>query len=252
MSNIKISITNLNKSFGDNHILNKINLDIYDGEIFFIIGKSGSGKSVLLKNIIGISEPSSGDIMIDSKSIITLPYKELQEVRKKIALLFQMAALFDSISVFENVAFALRRFTKKSPEEIRYIVAEKLKMVGLQNIEHKMPSELSGGMQKRVGLARAIAMEPEIILYDEPTTGVDPILASAVNDLIYQLNDELGVTTIVVSHDINSTMKLADRISMLYKGSFIMTGEPKEFIESKNQVIQQFIKGQATGPMTNI
>ncbi len=247
MSDIKISIQNLDKSFGDNHVLKKINLDIYNGEIFFIIGKSGSGKSVLLKSIMGLVQPDSGDIFIDAKNMSTCSSLELNQMRKKMSLLFQMSALFDSISVFENVAFSLKRFTAKLPEEIEHIVTEKLRMVGLENIEHKMPMELSGGMQKRVALARAITMDPEIILYDEPTTGVDPILASAIDDLIYHLNKKLKVTTIVVSHDIKLTMKLAHRVSMLHQGSFIMTEEPKKFAESEEPMIQEFISGEAVG-----
>ena len=243
---IKISIQNLKKSFGENLVLNKLSFDIYSGEIFFIIGKSGSGKSVLLKHIVGLMSPDHGDVFIDSKSLFQSSPEELNQIRKKVTLLFQMSALFDSISVFENVAFPLKRFTKKTMEEIEHTVQNKLKMVGLENVENKMPSELSGGMQKRVGLARAIAMEPEVVLYDEPTTGVDPILASAVDDLIYRLNEELGVTSVVVSHDIKSTIKLAHRIAMLHEGGFIMTGTPNDFLESGDAVIRQFITGKAS------
>ena len=252
MSDIKISIQNLDKKFGDNHVLKQVSLDIRDGEIFFIIGKSGSGKSVLLKTIIGLIKPDSGDIFIDSKNVSAFSPLELHEARQKMALLFQMSALFDSISVFENVAFSLKRFTTKPLKEIQHIVTEKLRMVGLENVEHKMPSELSAGMQKRVGLARSIVMNPEIILYDEPTTGVDPILASAINDLINHLNKKLKVTTIVVSHDIKSTMKLAHRVSMLHEGNFIMTEEPKKFVESEEVVIQQFISGNTNNHMTTV
>ena len=248
----KVSIRSVNKSFGENHVLKDVNVDIYEGEIFFIIGKSGTGKSVLLKNITGLMQPDSGEIIIDSKNLFSLPNNDLNELRKKMGLLFQMSALFDSISVFENVAFSLKRFTNKPSDEIKHIVHQKLKMVGLENIENKMPSELSGGMQKRVGLARAIALDPEIVLYDEPTTGVDPLLASAVDDLIYRLNEEMGVTSIVISHDIKSTVKLAHRISMLYEGSFILTGKPSEFLESEDPIIRQFMSGNAEGPMAVI
>ena len=173
----------------------------------------------------------------------------MKEIRLKMGVLFQMSALFDSMTVFDNVAFSLRRFTKKTPEEIEELVYEKLKLVGLSGIEQAKPADLSGGMQKRVGLARAIALGPQVVLYDEPTTGVDPILASAVDDLILSLNKELGVTSIVISHDMTSVFRTADRIAMLYEGNFLKVGSPDDFKESSDPVIRQFLAGSANGPM---
>ena len=243
----KIRITNLCKQFGSKVILKDANLDIMPGEIMYVIGRSGAGKSVLLKNIMGLMLPDSGSIFIDNQDISTLSRTQTVELRKKVGLLFQMSALFDSINVFENVAFSLKRFTKKSQEEIKDIVSEKLKLVGLKDIESKYPAQLSSGMQKRVALARIIVMQPEIMLYDEPTTGVDPISAAAVDDMITMLNKELGVTSLVISHDIASTFRVAHKISMLYNGSFLLQGTPSVFQNSDNPIVNQFIKGDANG-----
>ena len=242
---VQISINDLYKSFGSKKVLEGITLDIYQNEILFIIGQSGVGKSVLLKHLTGLMRPNSGKVFINSQDIFSLNYKKINELRKKIGVLFQMSALFDSVSVFENVAFALKRFTKKTEDEIRNIVAQKLKLVGLENIENKMPIELSGGMQKRVGLARAIALDPEIVFYDEPTTGVDPLLAAAVNDLIQKLNKELGITTIVVSHDMKSTLRVAHRIALLHAGKLIMVGTPQEFQETTQPLIHRLVFGDS-------
>ena len=244
-SPVQISIHDLYKSFGAKKVLEGINLKIHQSEIFFIIGQSGIGKSVLLKNIIGLMKPDSGKIFIDSHDIFSLNNEEVNELRKKIGVLFQMSALFDSISIFENVAFTLKRFTKKTEDEIKDIVVQKLKLVGLENVEDKMPSELSEGMQKRVGLARAISMDPEIVFYDEPTTGVDPLLAAAINDLIQKLNDELRVTTVVVSHDMKSTLSIAHRVAILHEGKFMMIGTPSEFREASEPLIHQFVAGES-------
>ncbi len=246
---VKISIRNLKKSFGPKHILKGVSLDIYEGEILYIIGKSGTGKSVMLKHISALMRPDSGQVIIDEDDIFALDDKKLNLVRRKLGVLFQMAALFDSMSVYENVAFSLRRFFKFTEPEIAAIVKEKLELVGLRGVEHLNPSALSGGMQKRVGLARAIAAQPEIVLYDEPTTGVDPILAAAVDDLIKKLNRELGVTSIVISHDMNSVFRTAHRVAMLYDGHFVKIGTPQEFRESDDPVVRQFVEGRAQGPM---
>ena len=247
MNEPKVKISGLYKSFGTKSILKGVDLDIMPGEIMYVIGKSGAGKSVLLKHIVGLMLPDSGKIFIDNDDINTLSGEKLFKVKRKIGLLFQMSALFDSINVFENVAFTLKRFTNKTNEEIKDIVAEKLRLVGLQNIESKIPSELSGGMQKRVALARAIAVQPEIMLYDEPTTGVDPISAAAVDEMIILLNKELGVTSLVISHDIASTFRVAHNISMLYEGNFILKGSPDVFKNTDNPIVSQFIKGDAQG-----
>ncbi len=214
-----------------------------------VIGGSGSGKSVLFKNIVGLLSPTDGSIKIDGIDITKISDKQMDQVRKKFGVLFQGAALFDSLTVGENVAFALRRETDLSNRAIRDIVKDKLAQVGLFGVEEMMPSELSGGMQKRVGLARAIAMNPEIILYDEPTTGLDPITADVINDLILQLQEELKVTSLVVTHDMVSAFKVGDRMALLNDGMIIAVGTPDEMGESDNPYVRQFIAGTSEGPM---
>ncbi len=245
-----IVIEDLHKSFGDNKVLRGVNLKIEKGKTFVIIGRSGCGKSVLLKHIIGILKPDKGRILIDDCDITKLDEKGLNEVRKKFGMLFQGAALFDSLTVEENVAFGLRRHTNLSREETRRIVNEKLGLVGLARNGFLKPAELSGGMKKRVGLARAIAMEPEIVLYDEPTTGVDPVMGDAINELIVELHDKLKITSIAVTHDMASAYKIADRIAMLYEGKIIEVGLPEEIKHTENPVVRQFITGAAIGPIT--
>jgi len=202
--------------------------------------------------MIGLLHPDKGQIYIDGVNVTGLQKeKELYAVRRKFAMLFQGAALFDSMTVAQNVSFGLERYTTFPPEKIKKIVTECLDIVGLRNVENLMPFELSGGMKKRVGLARAIAYNPEIILYDEPSTGIDQIRANAINVLINRLKEELNVTSVVITHDMNSTFKVADRIAMLYKGTIIETGTPEEIQKSKNQIVQQFIHGLAEGPLEN-
>ncbi|MDD8020290.1 MAG: ABC transporter ATP-binding protein [Acidobacteriota bacterium] len=249
MAMTKIKIDNLYKSFGEKEVLKGINLEVEAGEIIVIIGQSGSGKSVLLKHIIGIMKPDAGEIYVDGQQTDSLKEKELLKISRKFGMLFQGAALFDSLTVEENVAFGLRRHTNLSEEEIKRVVAASLERVGLRDIGDLLPYELSGGMKKRVGLARAIAYGPEIILYDEPTTGLDPIRADAINNLILQLKRDLKVTSMVITHDMNSTYKVADRIAMLYDGRIIEVGSPEEIKSSPNPVVQQFINGRATGPI---
>ncbi len=244
-----IDVIDLHKSFGNNHVLRGVNLKIEKGESVVVIGGSGSGKSVLIKNIIGLLRPDSGKVIIDGIDITVLKEKELYEVRKKFGMLFQYAALFDSLKVWENVAFALIRQKGLKEEEARKIAIEKLRMVGLVGVEDLMPSELSGGMKKRVGLARAIAHEPEILLYDEPTTGLDPIMADAINDLIIEMRNRLNVTSVAITHDMNSAYKIADRIAMLYNGVIIETGTPEEIKNTENPIVRQFITGSAVGPI---
>ena len=245
-----ITIENLHKSFGDSKVLRGVNLTIEKGKTFVIIGRSGCGKSVLLKHIIGILKPDKGRILIDSCDITKLEEKGLNEVRKRFGMLFQGAALFDSLTVEENVGFGLTRHTILGRKEIRKIVSKKLKLVGLAGIENLKPAELSGGMKKRVGLARAIAMEPEIVLYDEPTTGIDPIMGDAINELIIELHDKLKIASIAVTHDMASAYKIADKIAMLYEGKIIEVGTPEEIKNTKNPVVRQFITGAAIGPIT--
>jgi phospholipid/cholesterol/gamma-HCH transport system ATP-binding protein len=246
-----IKIVGLTKSFGTTPVLRGIDLEIETGETMVVIGQSGSGKSVLLKHLIGILKPDKGEIYIDGLEITSLGEEELQRITRKFGMLFQASALFDSLTVGENVSFGLERYTDHSPAEIKRIVAESLNKVGLEGIEGLMPYELSGGMRKRVGLARAIAYGPEIILYDEPSTGIDPIRADSINDLINDLKRDLSVTSVVITHDMVSSYKVADRIAMLYEGRIIEIGTPAEIQASSNPIIQQFIHGQAHGPITD-
>ena len=245
-----IEIQNVHKSFGSHHVLRGANLTVEKGESMTVIGGSGSGKSVLLKHIIGLLFPDKGKVVIDGQEISSLKGEGLNEMRKKFGMLFQLAALFDSLTVWENVGFALKQHTKMSDEEVRVIATEKLELVVLKGVEDKMPADLSGGMKKRVGLARAIAMEPGIILYDEPTTGLDPIMADAINDLIIDLRKKLGVTSVAITHDMQSAYKISDRIAMLYKGEILETGTPDEIRNTENPIVRQFITGSAVGPIT--
>lgn len=246
-----IEIINLCKSFEDHVVLDNLNLNIEKGETMVIIGRSGCGKSVLLKHIIGIMKPDSGQVVIDNADITRLDQKELNDFRMKFGMLFQGAALFDSLNVGENVGFALYEHSDLTSSRIGKRVSECLSYVDLYGIEHLKPAELSGGMKKRVGLARAIAVNPEIIMYDEPTTGVDPIMGDAINELIVGLHDKLNVTSIAVTHDMVSAYKIADRIAMLYEGKIIEVGTPQEIKNTKNAVVRQFITGAAKGPITD-
>jgi phospholipid/cholesterol/gamma-HCH transport system ATP-binding protein len=246
-----IRVIDLHKSFGGNRVLQGINLEIAKGETLVIIGQSGSGKSILIKHLIGLIMPDKGEIYVDDVEITRLSEEERFRVRRKFAMLFQGAALFDSLTVLQNVRFGLQRYTDHPPRKIDQMARQALHRVGLRGIENLMPFELSGGMRKRVGLARAIAYQPEIILYDEPSTGIDPIRADAINDLIIQMKNDLKVTSIVITHDMISTYKVADQVAMLYQGKIIAAGPPEEIRDSKNPVIQQFISGAAEGPIEN-
>ncbi len=245
-----IEIINLSKSFTSSKVLDNLNLIINSGEVIVIIGRSGCGKSVLLKHIIGLIKPDLGQVIVDGNDMTRLEEHEIDKLRLSFGMLFQGAALFDSMTVGENVGFALREHTDIPEEEIRKKVANSLELVGLKGIENLMPAELSGGMKKRVGLARAICNNPKIILYDEPTTGLDPIMADAINDLIIDLNNKLNVTSIVVTHDMVSAYKIADRIAMLYKGKIIAIGAPDDIKSTKDSIVKQFITGAAKGPIT--
>ncbi len=245
-----IRVEEIHKCFGDNYVLRGANLYIQRGESMVVIGGSGSGKSVLMKRVIGLLRPDKGKVFIEGQDIFQLKENKLKEVRHKFGMLFQGAALFDSLTVWENVGFALLEHTSKTKPEIRQLVANKLAMVGLRGIEDLKPAELSGGMKKRVGLARAIAMEPKILLYDEPTTGLDPIMADVINDLILEMKQRLEITSLTITHDMTSAYKIADRIAMLYKGQIIEIGTPREIKTSSNPIVQQFITGSAVGPIT--
>lgn len=247
-----IECIDLHKSFGRHQIHKGINLKIVKGAITYIIGPSGTGKSVLLKQLCGLMPPTKGKVIVNGQDLTQMKPSELIDMRKKFGILFQNAALFDSMTVYENVAFPLVEHTKLPKAEIDRIVSEKLRLVGLRDVEHKMPSELSGGMRKRVGLARAIALEPEIILYDEPTTGLDPIMCDAVDNLIHDTQKQLGITSIVISHDIESTLKIADYIAMLYDGRVVLYGTAEEFKTTDNPYVRQFFSASKEGPINII
>jgi phospholipid/cholesterol/gamma-HCH transport system ATP-binding protein len=244
-----IKLIDVCKSFGTQRVLDELNLKIEAGRTTVIIGRSGGGKSVLLKHIIGLLKPDSGRILVDGDDIAGMSDRDLNEIRKRFGMLFQEAALFDSMTVGENVAFPLREHTRLKEEEIHEIVADRLGAVGLSGIEGKMPSELSGGMRKRVGLARAIALRPEIVLFDEPTTGLDPVMAEAVNQLIVETQKKFNLTCVVISHDVESIFRIAHRIAMLYEGRIIEEGTPEEIRVSRNPVLKQFLAGRIEGPI---
>jgi len=237
-----IEIHNLHKSFDGHEVLKGVNLTIPDGKITVVIGGSGSGKTVFLRHLIGLLKPDFGRVLVDRVNIHALPRQELSEFRKRFGMLFQSAALFDSLDVFENVAFPLIEHRKmRDIDSIRRIVEEKLALVGLSDITHKLPSELSGGMRKRVGLARAIALDPKIILYDEPTTGLDPISTVAIDNLILSMQQRLGVTSVVISHDVDSAFRIADQIAMIADGRIIVSGTPDEVRASEIPAVQHFL-----------
>ena len=246
-----IEIRGLSKRFGTKVVLDGLDLDVPKGKNTVVIGGSGTGKSVLIKCVVGLLRADSGSIHVDGEDLTKMDERELVRVRRKFGMLFQGAALFDSMDVGENVAFVLRRLKLYPERQIREVVEEKLSMVGLRDIQRLMPAELSGGMKKRVGLARAIASEPDILLYDEPTTGLDPIMADVINDLIISLRETIGVTSITITHDMASAYKVADQIAMLYKGKIVEVGTPEQIRTTSNPVVEQFVQGRAHGPITD-
>ena len=245
-----IEIINVCKTFDGHRVLENLNLNIRTGETTVIIGRSGCGKSVLLKHIIGLLRPDTGHVLIEGRDITRMDEKELKGVRMKFGMLFQGAALFDSLTIMENVGFAMLEHTNATKDEVAKRVKECLALVGLKDIEYKKPAELSGGMRKRVGLARAILLRPQVILYDEPTTGVDPIMGDSINDLIVKLHTKLNVTSIAVTHDMSSAYKIANRITMLYNGKIVADGKPEEIKDTADPIVKQFITGAGTGPIT--
>ena len=226
-------------------VLRDVNLTIHDGETMVVIGCSGCGKTVLLRCIIGLIKPDRGQIIVDDEDICQMDRRNLFRIRKKFGMLFQGAALFDSMTVEENISLALREHTELSPAEIREKVAEKLEVVGLPGIEYKKPAELSGGMKKRVGLARALIMDPQIVLFDEPTTGLDPVMADSINNLILETHNRLNITSIMVTHDMASVFKVANRVAMLTNGKIVFDGSPKELKKTQNPAVRQFVEGKA-------
>ncbi|MCO4783534.1 MAG: ABC transporter ATP-binding protein [Candidatus Cloacimonetes bacterium] len=249
MSESIIKLHNIYKSFGDKHILQGLNLEIHQGETFVILGPSGCGKSVSLKIITGLLAPDCGKVEVFGKDVSRFNEHQWSDIRKDFGFLFQNAALFDSLNVEENIAFTLKQSKQYSKEEMAHIVDKNLQLIGLPGIQKKMPSELSGGMKKRVGLARAIALNPKVIFYDEPTTGLDPIRASGIDQLINKLKDTLNITSVVITHDLKSAFTIADRVGLHFDGKISNISTPNEFKSSKNPMVQQFLTGSTSGPI---
>ncbi len=245
-----IDIVDLSKKLGGKQILNRLNLQVRKGETFVIIGRSGSGKSVTLKHIIGLMNPDAGSCKVFGTEMAHSTRRSAEGVRRRIGYLFQSGALIASMNVEENVALPLRELERMSEDEVLKTVRQKLDLVDLDKVELKMPSELSGGMRKRVGLARAIARNPELVLYDEPTSGLDPIGTAAIDELILNMKKKLKVTQIVVTHDMGSARRIADRIGLLFDGRIYFTGTPQDLDESKDVIVHQFVHGEISGPMT--
>ena len=240
-----VEFKNVTKSYGTKQVLRGVDLKVYRGEVLVILGGSGSGKSVTLRHMLGLEAPDSGHVFVEEEDITDHPEEELYRVRKKFGMLFQSGALFDSMTVFENVAFPLREHADMSQEEIARAVREKLELVNLPNTEQLMPVDLSGGMRKRVGLARSIVLDPKMILYDEPTTGLDPITSQKINELIIDLQSKLNVTSVVVTHDIQSAFSVGDRIAFLNKGIFEWVGTMEEARDADHPVLREFLKASA-------
>src|SRR5437660_121780 len=245
-----ISLQHLSKSFNGKPVLRDMSIDVQNGESVVIVGGSGTGKSVTLKHIIGLMQPDSGHVYVEGQDLCCMKPMEMNRFRRRFGMAFQEGALFDSMSVFENIAFPLRRHTELTEEQIRDRVRQCLDQVHLEGVENKRPAELSGGMRRRVGFARAISLQPAILLFDEPTTRLDPVISDVVADLILEMDSKLNVTTVTITHDMKVAFKIADRVAMLFQGQIIEQGTPYEFQQSKNPIVQQFIEGRADGPLT--
>lgn len=247
----KISLHNICKSFGTKHVLRNISLDIAKGESFVLIGGSGTGKSVLLKSILGLITPDSGKVLIDGQDTVNLSASQREALMHKFGMLFQGGALFDSLPVWENITFSTRRAQRLSKKQAQQQAIEKLSQVGLkEDVAFQTPSELSGGMQKRVSLARAICGDPEIIFFDEPTTGLDPIMSGVINELIIKCCKDIGATAVTITHDMTSARTIADRIAMIYSGEILWQGTPEDVMTTDHAHVRQFVSGAATGPIT--
>ncbi|MGQ9589246.1 MAG: ABC transporter ATP-binding protein [Planctomycetota bacterium] len=246
---VVIRVRGLHVGFGGRPVLNGVDLDVYRGETLVVLGGSGSGKSTLLRAMIGAEEPDAGEVEVLGRRIYEVPEGELAAVKKRFGVLFQSGALYNSMTVGENIALPIREHTDLDEAIIRIIVKMKLELVGLRDFEALMPSQLSGGMKKRVGLARALALDPEIIFYDEPGAGLDPILAGVIDKLIADLSRKLGVTSVVVTHEMGSAFRIADRMVMLYEGKIVAAGPPEEFRESSDPLVRQFVRGEPDGPI---
>lgn len=249
MSDPAISVRNISVTFGGRPILRNVSFDVPRGTTLAVMGLSGVGKSTTLRCLVGLQRPDEGEVYINGKNILEMEAKEFESMRQRIGMVFQTPALFDSLTVGENVAFGLREHTRLSEQEIQRIVAEKLAIVDLQGMAHLYPNQLSGGMQKRASLARTIATDPDVILYDEPTTGLDPILSMVINELICDLQRRSNATSVVVTHDIKGAILVGHRIAMLHKGEFVWMGSSKEFQETDNAIVAQFREGRAEGPI---
>jgi phospholipid/cholesterol/gamma-HCH transport system ATP-binding protein len=250
MTDPKIRIVDLHKSFGPKVVLDGLNAEVAPGEALVVIGGSGTGKSVLLKHIIGLLKPDSGSVLVDGTAVETLNNRQITEFRRKFGMSFQEGALFDSMTVWQNVAFPLQRLTKMSRQEIKDRVEECLSMVRLDGTGDKLPSQLSGGMRRRVGFARSVAHKPEILLFDEPTTGLDPVTTALIDEVILDLSDRLKCTTVTITHDMESAFRIGDRIAMLHQGKIIASAPPEEFRRLEDPRVQQFIHGHAEGPLS--
>jgi phospholipid/cholesterol/gamma-HCH transport system ATP-binding protein len=246
-----ISLQHVHKSFDGKVVLRDLSIDVRRGESVVIVGGSGTGKSVTLKHIIGLIQPDQGHVYVEGQDLCCMSPIDLNNFRRRFGMAFQEGALFDSMSVFENIAFPLRRHTDLGEAEIRRRVEQCLDQVHLEGVEEKRPSELSGGMRRRVGFARAISLQPRILLFDEPTTGLDPVISDVVADLILEMDTKLNVTTVTITHDMKVAFKIADRVAMLHKGQIIEQGRPHEFQQSTNPIVRQFIEGRAGGPLTD-
>lgn len=252
MDQPKLSLRGVRKSFGDKHVLRGIDLDVAAGESLVILGGSGTGKSVLLKHMIGLLQPTSGTIHVDGVDLASLSKDELIDFRRRYGMSFQEGALFDSMTVWDNIAFPLRRARpKRSKDAIDRRVEACLDTVGLEGVGERLPSELSGGMRRRVGFARAIALEPEILLFDEPTTGLDPVMTAVIDQVIIDMRTGLGCTTITITHDLSSAYRIADRIAMIHRGEILAVADPETFRNLEDPRIRQFLEGRARGPLTD-